>query len=147
MTVKIDMPLGNTTTLGELTEYLEPVRRHAQAILGKVNSRLENLLANLRNAFEDMLPAETVAQVAQEIEDYCDTVKALSKVLGMEFYIPYSTEWSGNDDLHSQALQEVLDENDDFFNENPLIRETLEGAIDTLETLEYNSYQWNNSNC
>jgi hypothetical protein len=136
----MEMLIGGYT-LDELKKVQTAVRKDASAVISdaidKATKALEEIL-KYEDIDDDIDMNELQTEInffAKMAEENLKLAKVVSDISGVEYYLPYSSDY-GSDGFYYRL------ESTDLYN-----IDSVSDAMSVLEDMEYQSRQWNQSNC
>jgi len=128
----------NGVSINKLFEDKKAIQQEAANIIATKIAEATNLVCKLQEV-EDAAEVEPLIKAATEA---LNIVSIVSGVSGVQFYLPYWSEYGDNDYVLSRQLEE---------SENEILQECTLDALSELVSLvsdmEYDSKNWNMSNC
>lgn len=137
----------NVTNLyNELITQRKTIREGASKIIADNIDLAKSLTRTLLESKD----VEEIKKLATEAHQALETVSLVSYVSGVQYYLPYSSNYDDSSDIMSQALDgDYYDYDEDSTKFNGLLNEVPE--VDALTSLfrdlEYQSGKWNTSFC
>lgn len=130
----------NGVALDLLEAQMEIVRRDASTVMADGIQRVKDIITGITEADEGHDPANDVATAVEVL----DLVQRVARISGVEYNLPYSNEYGDyyNDTPLSQVLNDLAEERGISTYDSVLAE-----LCGTLEDMEYQSRQWNSSNC
>lgn len=133
--------LINGVSLAELKKQQQAIKKDASKFISDNIDKVQQLVDTIVNS--DDVDHEVLAKEALEI---LENVQLVSNVSGVEYNIPYNSEWDRDSDTMSTKISEAETEDGerkfDYYGSGWIA--DLYGA---LEDMEYTVEKWNRSYC
>lgn len=134
-----------TSMYNELVENRNKIREGAAKIISD-NIDLAKDLTKTLIASKDV---EEIKKLAIQAHDALKVVKMVSYASGVEYYLPYSTNYDDSSDIMSYILEDGYYDEDEEHEYNQLLKGLSEvrSLTSLFRNLEQQSGQWNTSFC